>query len=250
MWLGSNCRSRRPNTSARLVHVGLLVLRTDRTMASPRRGDGDVLCKLLLRHFYQDDIHRDERPRPHLPGLTPFLYPTSPGVQLRLRWAAECRSCKPQHVPPQSHILTCHLILSITLTPLLRAYTYALLYTKYPRPSPTLRTGRRRASAIGRPPLGDISIIPLRDRLKRRAGCPRLLQVEGTQSQTSDKRPERPKYDYMYIQSSPVVIAPKAPSPQGAHHKGIESSVSGNTKSEANREEDRYVCTANRPIVP
>jgi hypothetical protein len=81
--------------------------------------------RLPLRHFYQRAIDREELSRSHLLPSPPSL--TTPGDHLRLRLAAGCRSCKPQHVPPHSNILTCHLILRIPLTPLLRAYTYVLI---------------------------------------------------------------------------------------------------------------------------
>jgi hypothetical protein len=225
-----------------LVHVGL------QTMTSPLRVDGDVLCKLPLRHFYQGDIHRDELSRPHPPGLTPFPYLTSPGVQLRPRWAAGCRSCKPQHVPPHSHILTCHLILCITLMPLLRAYTYVLWYSKCPVHPP-----RSAWDLDGHLPLEDLPRRYIRSSFagKPKTPCRISTAIAGERAYNLKLPTTGTAEVRLYVHtSSPVIITPKAPSPQGAHHKGIEPSVSGKTKSEADREKDRYVCTTNRPLFP
>jgi hypothetical protein len=55
---------------------------------------------------------------------------------------------------PYSQILTCHLILSITLTPLLRAYTYVLFIvcTLRTRLLPPRSTRDVNATTIGRAP--------------------------------------------------------------------------------------------------
>lgn len=107
-----------------------------KTLSPPSGGDGSVLCKLHLRHSIINPISIAIS----YPDLTPlasppFLTQTTPGDHLRLKWAARCRSCKPQHVPPHSQILTCHLILGITLTPLMRAYAYFVPFTHPPRPA-------------------------------------------------------------------------------------------------------------------
>jgi hypothetical protein len=110
------------------------------------------------------------------------------------------------------------------------------IHSNAPRPSPTVSTGRRR----------HLPLEGLRESLNRGAGYPRLLRVEGHPI-SNFRQPQQRRYNGLQVHrssSSPRHLPLGTPIPEESNPLGERQH-----QSEADRDEDPYVCTTSRPTI-